>query len=335
VRRILGGGDARRDARPAWLPALLLALTVVGMVPIVASAVPVGPLPHVDAASRAVQNPMPVPMPVPTQTPIPTPVPAMPAVQSPATAPGEVGTGRPDIAALVAHLSDQAPSPEQVEKLRAMVAEIESVLAQWGGQGTEDQLREMKDRIAAAIQKLKENEGELQDRLKALGSQLGQSDELKAKQDLIDEVRAELANHDVEVKRTAELAKLYSGWIADYKAQLDAEQSQTAAFDSKRVLALIGPALKAGPGEVSVVGDVKRPGPIKWEEGLTAAAAMARAGAPSADAPDVQIGRLSEMTVLWATGADGPDSRIRVDVIQASTPLRAGDVIIVTAGKRK
>ncbi len=112
------------------------------------------------------------------------------------------------------------------------------------------------------------------------------------------------------------------------------ERENTATeFDSKRVLSLIGPALKAGPGEVSVVGDVSHPGPIKWEDGLTAAAAMLRAGAPSADGVDIHIGRLSEMNLTW--GADGPDSRLRIDAIEPSATLRAGDVIVVTATKRK
>ena len=82
-----------------------------------------------------------------------------------------------------------------------------------------------------------------------------------------------------------------------------------------------------------MVGDVKHPGPIKWEAGLTAALALMHAGGPSADDVDVQIGRLSEMNLTWS--ADGPDSRLRIDVIEPSTTLHAGDVIVVTATKRK
>jgi hypothetical protein len=59
---------------------------------------------------------------------------------------------------------------------------------------------------------------------------------------------------------------------------------------------------------------------------------MTQAGAVSSDGVDIRIGRLSEMNLTW--GADGPDSHLRIDVIEPSTTLHAGDVIVVTAAKR-
>jgi beta-lactamase regulating signal transducer with metallopeptidase domain len=201
---------------------------------------------------------------------------------------------------------------------------------------------------------------------------LDRLDELKMKLAELDQLRAELAMRDQQTlgeqneETKAKLAQMEAESMAASKAKLDAEQARAAdggnaldieakiaavrqreeerlatraadegatTVDSKRVLSLIGPALKAGPGEISVVGDVKHPGPIKWEEGLTAAAAMVRAGGPVADDVDVRMGRLSEMNLTWS--AEGPDSRLRIDVIEPTTTLRAGDVMVVTTTKRK
>jgi beta-lactamase regulating signal transducer with metallopeptidase domain len=236
-----------------------------------------------------------------------------------------------------------------------------------------EQMSELRAKLAAAENELKGlSEGSLKRDAKQLlrDDAIHQADELKARRAEIDQVKAELALRDQltfgdwndETKAT--LAKVYADTIAEYKATLDAEQAQAGgveakiasikqrdaerlaarasamaaderatAMDPKRVLSFIGPALKAGPGEISVVGDVKHPGPIKWEDGLTAAMAMMHAGGPPTDDVDIRIGRLSEMNLTW--GADGPDSHLRIDVIEPSTTLHAGDVIVVTAAKRK
>jgi hypothetical protein len=310
---------------------------------------------------------------------------------------------------------EQGPDRDQIERLRAMLAQVENDLAQIGSPDQDRKLAAMRDELAAAVDKLKEAQAlrersgdarikdgeplnnedqlrEMQAKLAAAASELNgsawslkkgakqlqrddeldQTDELKARLAQLDQLKAELAMRDEQAldeqndETKAKLANREAATIAAYKAKLDQEQAQADAsveardlkaqiaaikqleverlaarsadepgttFDSKRVLSLIGPALKAGPGEISVVGDVKHPGPIKWEEGLTAAAAMMHVGGPSADDVDIRIGRLSEMNLTW--GADGPDSRLRIDAIEPSTALHAGDVIVVTATKRK
>jgi beta-lactamase regulating signal transducer with metallopeptidase domain len=253
-----------------------------------------------------------------------------------------------------------------IDKLRQEQAMLDRSGEAWT---KNDQLSEVRAKLATAAAALKGgSEGSLKKDAKQLRDDaLGQGDELKAKRAEADQLKAELALSDQQTlgewndETKAALAKAYADTINEYKVRLDAEQAQAdggveakiasikqreaerlaaraaderaTAMDPKRVLSFIGPALKAGPGEISVVGDVRHPGPIKWENGLTAAAAMMHAGGPVADDVDIRIGRLSEMNLTW--GADGPDSHLRIDVIEPSTTLHAGDVIVVTATKRK
>ena len=51
VRRILGGADDGHEGKPAWLPAVLLALTIAGLAPIVLSSAPVAEMPGIKALS--------------------------------------------------------------------------------------------------------------------------------------------------------------------------------------------------------------------------------------------------------------------------------------------
>ena len=397
VRRILSGRDDDRGAKPGWLPITLLALAVAGMAPSVVSSAPAAEMPRF-----RVQVTPPEPQ---------SSEPATPQTAAPASVPS--GTqGEPQTTGETAPRVEgrlQGPDPEQpIEKLRAMLAEIESDLA--GAQDPElgRKLEAERDQLAAAVDKLKaerallersrEEGTKTEDRLREVQAKLAaaaiassdesdvslkkekeaeqrqrdqmldQADVLKANLAQLDQLKAKLALRAQDDESQDKLANIYAETVDAYKAKLDAAQVQAQAqrgveardveaqiaalkqldaerqvarerengspeFDSKRVLSLLEPALKAGPGEVSVVGDVSHPGPIKWEGGLTAAAAMLRAGAPSADGVDVRIGRLSEMNLTW--GADGPDSHLRIDVIEPSTTLRAGDVIVVTATKRK
>jgi beta-lactamase regulating signal transducer with metallopeptidase domain len=397
VRRILSGRDDGREGRPGWLPAVLLAFTVAGMAPIVLSSAPVAETPGVKAMSPAAQRGEPAKPQTTTSAPVLSGTQVEPRTEE--AVPHVNGGG------------EQEPDRDQIEKLRAMLAGIESDLALIGGQEQGRKLEAMRDELRAALDRLKEEQAlrerspeawikdgeplnkedqlrEVRAKLAAAASELKDGSELSLKKDAeqllrdgaldraaelkarlaqLDQVKAELAMSDVRAlgdqndKVKAKLAQMEAESIAAYRASLDAEQAQAAgdvqakiaairqreeerlvaraadergtAFDSKRVLSFIGPALKAGPGEISVVGDVKRPGPIKWEEGLTAVTAMQHAGGPSADDVDIRIGRLSEMNLTW--GADGPDSRLRIDVIEPSTALHAGDVIVVTVTKRK
>jgi len=253
--------------------------------------------------------------------------------------------------------------------------EAQALRERFGEESTTDdeQVRKVRAKLAAAARQLRDGpEGSLAADAEQLlrDGALDRADELKARLAQLDAIKAELAIRDEQAlgaqsdEMRAERAQMEAETIAAYKAKLDEEQTQAAgdvetreakitakrrqdaerlaamvadergtAVDAKRVLSFIGPALKAGPGEISVVGDVKHPGPITWEAGLTAAAALAHAGGPSADNADIQIGRLSEMNLTWS--ADGPDSRLRMDVVEPSAILRAGDVIVVTATKRK
>jgi hypothetical protein len=395
VRRILSGRDDDRGARPGWLPITLLALAVAGMAPSVASSAPAAEMPrfHIQATPPEPQSSEPAK----PQTAMPAPVPNGTQVEPPKT--GETAPGVDDA-------PEQGPGG-QIEKLRAMLAQIESELAEIQGpeldrklkaerdqieaavdnlkaerafrersreEGTktEDQLREAQAKLAAAESVLKDgSEASLRALKEEVARQqqdqrLDQADLLQAQLAQLDRVKAELALRAQNDEPQDKLAKIYAETIDGYKAKLDAEQAEaergaeardleaqiaalkqregerlvartrensSTEFDSKRVLSLIGPALKAGPGEVSVVGDVSHPGPMNWEDGLTAAAAMMHAGAPSADGVEIRIGRLSEMNLTW--GSDGPDSHLRIDGIEPSTMLRAGDVIVVTATKRK
>jgi len=394
VRRILSGRDDDRGAKPGWLPITLLALAVAGMAPSVVSSAPAAEMPrfHIQVTPPEPQSSEPAK----PQTAAPAPVPSGTQVE-----PQTTGETAPRVAGRL-----QGPDLEQIEKLRAMLAEIESDLAGAQDPELDRKLEAERDQLAAAVDKLKaerallersrEEGTKTEDRLRELQAKLAaaanassdesdvslkkekeaeqlqreqtleQADLLKAKLVQMDQLKAELALRAQDDEPQDKLAKTYAETVNAYKAKLDAAQAQAqrgveardveaqiaalkqldaerqvgwerengaTEFDSKRVLSLIEPALKAGPGEVSVVGDVSHPGPIKWEDGLTAAAAMMRAGAPSADGVDVRIGRLSEMNLIW--GADGPNSHLRIDGIEPSTTLRAGDVIVVTATKRK
>lgn len=393
VRRILSGRDDDRGAKPGWLPITLLALAVAGAAPSVVSSAPAADLPrfHLQVTPPEPQSSEPSK----PQAAAPARLPSGTQVE-----PQTTGETEPRVDG-----REQAPDREQqIEKLRAMLAEIENDLA--GAQDpelgrkleaerdqldavldklqaerallersreerttTEDQLREAKEKLAGAANALN-NESDVSLKREAEQLQrdqtLDQADLLKAGLARLDQIKVELALRAQNDERQDKLAKIDAETVDASKAKIDAEQAEaqreveardveaqiaalkefdaerlvarvrengSTEFDSKRVLSLIGPALKAGPGEVSVVGDVSHPGPIKWEAGLTAAAAMMRAGAPSADGVDVRMGRLSEMNLTW--GADGPDSHLRIDVIEPSTTLRAGDVIVVTATKRK
>jgi hypothetical protein len=406
VRRILGGRDDGREVKPGWWPAVLLALAVAGMAPI--------------ALSSAARTPRPVP-PVgapqsnepakpQTTTHIPAPTGAQLELQvREVTAPvvNDGGPQEPDRdeieqarikklrATLAAIESDMAQiqSPEQDQELKTLRDQLAAVVDQLKEAGAlrertaearvkteellnnEDQLREMKAKLAVAERKLSNDaEGSItKDAAQRLrDDSLDRVGELKITLAELDQLKAELAMRDQQTlgeqneETKAKLAQMEAESMAASKAKLDAEQARAAdggnaldieakiaavrqreeerlatraadegatAVDSKRVLSLIGPALKAGPGEISVVGDVKHPGPIKWEDGLTAAAALVHAGGPAADDGDVRIGRLSEMNLTWS--AEGPDSRLRIDVIEPTTTLHAGDVIVVTATKRK
>ncbi|HEY6357473.1 MAG TPA: M56 family metallopeptidase [Vicinamibacterales bacterium] len=364
VRRILSGRDDDRGAKPGWLPIALLALAVAGMAPSVVSSAPAAEMLrfHVQVTPPEPQSSEPAEPP----TAVPAPVPTGTQAEPPKT--GET-------APRVDGARDQGPNREQIEKLRAMLAEIESELAQIQGPEPDRKLKAERDQIEATVDKLRaerallersreeatiteDQRREVEAKLAAAASivsddpdvspklkkeaeqrqrdqALDRADVLKAKLAEMDQVKAELALRAQSDEQQEKLAKSYAETL-----QLDAEnlvarvrENGSTEFDSKRVLSLIGPALKAGPGEVSVVGDVSHPGPIKWEDGLTAAAAITRAGAPSADGVDVRMGRLSEMNLTW--GADGPNSHLRIDVIDPSATLRAGDVIVVTATKRK
>jgi beta-lactamase regulating signal transducer with metallopeptidase domain len=395
VRRILGGSDDGRGRTPGWVPAGLLALAVAGMAPVALSSAPVLETPRFMAASAASHDAQ-------------RSEPAKP--QTTTAAPAASGTQAGPLAEKATPLvnggREQEPNREerdQIEKLRAMLAGIEKDFAQIRSLEPGPTLEAMRDELAAAIDKLKDEQAlldrsgdawakserlsEVQAKLAAAASQLkdesdwslkketkqllrndalGRADELKAKRAEADQLKAELALRDqltlgdLNDEATATLAKVYAATIAGYKARVDAEQAQAegdeakiasikqreaerlaaranderaTAMDPKRVLSVIGPALKAGPGEISVVGDVKHPGPIKWKDGLTAAMAMIHAGGPSADDVDIRIGRLSEMNLTW--GTEGPDSHLRIDGIEPSATLHAGDVIVVTVTKRK
>jgi beta-lactamase regulating signal transducer with metallopeptidase domain len=411
VRRILSGADDGRGSKPAWLPAVLLALTIAGLAPIVLSSASVAEAPGLRTVPHEAQRG----------------APAKSQTASPASAPSgtqaepRVEDARP----VVSSGGEQEQDRDQIEKLRAMLARLEGDLARIGGPEQGRQLEVMRDELAAAVDKLKEAQAlrersgearikdreplnnddqlrEMEAKLAAAESELNgparslkgakhklllgppgppsddapdQVNELKANLAQLNEVRAQLAMRDEQAlgdqndEMKAKLANLEAASaasIAALKARRDAEQAQAdrgleardleaqiaaieqqkaerrearanegsaTEVDSKRVLSLIGPALKAGPGEISVVGDVKHPGPIKWDAGLTAAVAVMHAGGPSADDVDIQIGRLSEMNLTWS--ADGPDSRVRIDIVEPSTTLHAGDVIVVTATKRK
>jgi beta-lactamase regulating signal transducer with metallopeptidase domain len=371
VRRILGGADDGRGGKPGWLPAVLLALTVAGIAPIVLSSAPVAETPRLMAASSSAQRTEPAKPLTTTSAPAASGTQAEPRAEK--ATPLVNGGSEQEL---------DRDQRDQIEKLRAMLAGIERDFAQIGTPEQGRTLEAMRDELAAVIDKLKDaqalreqwgeawtkGEGSLKQDAKQLLREdaLGQADELKARRAEIDQIKAEQALRDQKTlgdwndETKATLAKVYADTIAEYKARLDVEQAQAdgveakiasikqreaerlaaranderaTAIDPKRVLSVIGPALKAGPGEISVVGDVKHPGPIKWEDGLTAAVAMMHAGGPSADDVDIRIGRLSEMNLTW--GADGPDSHVRIDVIEPSTTLHAGDVMVVTATKRK
>jgi beta-lactamase regulating signal transducer with metallopeptidase domain len=391
VRRILGGADDGREGKPGWWPAVLVALTIAGLAPIVLQSAPVAtPTVAKAMSSEAPRGESAQPQAI-TSAPAPSGNQAEPRAEQ-AKPPTDEGR-------------EQQLDRDQIEKLRAMVARIEGDLAQIGDSEQGQKLEALRDQLRTAADRLKEEEAlrersgdasvkddeqlrETRAKLAAAASQLrdgsegsltpdterllrenalDRADELKAALAQLEGIKAQLAMRDEQAlsdqndDTKAKLAQMEAETIAAEKARLDAEQAQNAgdvqakiaairqreverlaaraadergtAFDSKRVLSFIGPALKAGPGEISVVGDVKRPGPIKWEAGLTAAGALMHAGGPSADDVDIQIGRLSEMNLTWS--ADGPDSRLRIDVLEPSATLHAGDVIVVTGTKRK
>jgi beta-lactamase regulating signal transducer with metallopeptidase domain len=391
VRRILGGADDGREGKPGWWPAVLVALIIAGLAPIVLQSAPVAATPVAKATSSEAPRGESAKLHANTSAPALSGNQAEPRAEQ-AKPPADDGR-------------QQQLDRDQIEKLRAMVARIESDLVQIGDPEQGQKLEALRDQLRAAADRLKEEQAlrersgdasvkddeqlrEVRAKLAAAASQLrggsegsltqdaerlrrenalDQADELKAALAQLEGIKAQLAMRDEQAlsdqndETKAKLAQMEAETIAAEKARLDAEQAQTAddvqakiaairqrelerlaaraadergtAFDSKRVLSFIGPALKAGSGEISVVGDVKRPGPIKWEAGLTAAVALMHAGGPSADDVDIQIGRLSEMNLTWS--ADGPDSRLRIDVLEPSATLHAGDVIVVTGTKRK
>jgi len=369
VRRILGGADDGHGSQSGWWPAVLLALTIAGMAPSVLSSAPAAEPPGVKAMSFEPQRAEPAKLQTIAAAPVSSGNQAEPRLEQ----------AKP----LSNDDAQQGSDRDQIEKLRAMVAAMESDLAQIADPEHGRGLAVLREQLAAAVDRLKRaqalreqsgearikdgepwnNEDQLREAQAKLAAAGELSDELKAR---LAQIKAELAMRDElavadqtdEMK--AKLAQMEAETVAAEKARRDVEQAQAeggveakiaatqrelerlaasatdergTAFDSKRVLSFIGPALKAGPGEISVVGDVKHPGPIRWEEGLTAAAAMRQAGGPSADDADIRIGRLSEMNLIWS--ADGPDSRVQIDAMEPSTPLHVGDVIVVTVTKRK
>jgi beta-lactamase regulating signal transducer with metallopeptidase domain len=393
VRRLLGGADDGRGGRPGWVPAVLLALTVAGMAPIVLSSAPVPETSGLKTMARDAQSREP----------------AKPQTTSPVPGPSGAQTEREraEAAPRLEASGEQGPNRDQIDKLRAMLAELEGNLAEIAGPEQGRTLEALRDQLVAAVDKLKEEQAllerssetgtknkeqmrEIEAKLAAAANELGdpselalkkadaeillqrdaldRADVLKAKRAELDQMKVELALRDQDAEMQTKLSRIETDRLAALQAKLDAAQADGALdpqgveakiaemkarkqmigaehlpalaagergtpVDSKRLLSLIGPALKAESGEISVVGDVKHPGPIRWEDGLTAAAAMMHAGGPSADNVDIQIGRLAEMNLTW--GADGPDSHLRIDGIEPSTTLHAGDVIIVTATKRK
>ena len=160
-----------------------------------------------------------------------------------------------------------------------------------------------------------------------------------------DDVADQIARMKAEMDRQdAMVSKLSSRNLDDMKIEMSrtgdplllvrADGRDATDFDPREMQSVIGPALDAGPNDVSVVGNaVKHPGHVAWRDGLTVEAALKAAGAPPTSDAGTVVRRLSELRVTF--GAGGPHVNGRVDEVGAGTLLRPGDVLVISPRVRK